>query len=57
MLRARNIQLHRLAAGGDDNALGGDPLAADIKGMGIDKRRARIKHLAASAHQQLAVNP
>jgi hypothetical protein len=57
MLGARNIQLHRLAAGGDDDALCSDALAADIQRMGIDKSRARIKHLATSAHQQLAVNP
>ena len=54
-LGARNVQPRRVAAGGDDDALGGDALAADIQRMRVDEGRARIEHGGAGLGQQAAV--
>ena len=46
----------RMTAGGDDDVLGGDVLAADIQCVGIDERGTRIEDRRAGAVQQLAID-
>ena len=54
-LGARDGHTLRMAAGGDDDALGGETLAADIQRVRIDEHRAGIEDRGAGTLQQLAV--
>ena len=46
----------RMAAGGDDDAFGGDALAADVQRMRIEEHRAGVEDRCAGAVEQLAVD-
>ena len=46
----------RMAAGGDDDAFGGDALAADVKRVRVEEHRAGIEDRRAGVVEQLAVD-
>ncbi len=52
--RARNVQPGGMAAGGDDDALGGDALAADIERVLVDESCPRVENLRTGLVEQTA---